>query len=90
MRYSVESLDYAIDTLLPSIAKAKELGAVFNRPELIDMVARQAFVQKVHEDRRHFNKSMCYHVVWEAARELDENGFMLFGEKSIKQVIGIE
>lgn len=90
MNYSMESLDLAINTLLPDIAVAREQGLLTNKPDLIKMVAWKAFIEKVHEDRRDFNKSVCYHVVWEAAQDLEKDGFMTFGTRELKDEIIIK
>ncbi len=87
MNYTMASLDLAIDLLLPKIAIAKKAGIDFDRPGLIKMVAMQHFVDKDYEDRRDFNKSMCYHVVTEAAICLHKVGWIEFGDRVLENEI---
>jgi hypothetical protein len=90
MKYTMESLDYALETVMPNIALAKKAGVDFNRPVLIKMAAYDFFLNKEYEDRREFSRSMCYHVIWEAAQDLEEDGFFLFGGRNLKQELGVE
>lgn len=83
MEYSVRSLDMALDTLLPKIAKAKEAGIDFDRPTLIRMVAQKYFI--LSGDRLDLNHQACYCVVRQAAEDLDQQGWMSFGQREIDQ-----
>jgi hypothetical protein len=80
MRYNMESLDLALDTILPNLATAKKAGVQFDRPTLIRNASHKFFLDKEYEDRRDFNRNMCYHVIWEAAKDLDKLGYFEFGQ----------
>lgn len=87
MKYNHESLDYAIDYILPAIKNAKEAGIHFNRPELVKMVAWEAFVTDAIGGQMRYEKSLCYRIVWEAACDIEELGRFNFGDKDIKEQI---
>ena len=85
MKYSMKSLDYALDYLLPEIKTAKNLGITFNRPTLIDMVAKKYFSEQFNEDRRDYKESMCYFVCHEACADLLRDGCFNFGTMDLEE-----
>lgn len=89
MKYSMKSLDFAIDTLLPNIKAAKELGASFNRPNLLAMVAENRFWRSHTE--RDFNPSykerMCEFVVAEALKDIHTIGWMVPGDMELEGIV---
>jgi hypothetical protein len=82
MRYNKESLDLALDTLLPEIKSAKDNGCKFTRPELLKMVAMDYFIKDENIKVSFFN-STCYHVCQEALRDLNIIGNFEFGSDDI-------
>lgn len=89
MKYSMNSLDFAIDTLLPNIESAKELGATFNRTSLLAMVAEDRF-WKSHTEQD-FNPSykerMCEFVVAEALKDIHIIGWMVPGDMELEETL---
>jgi hypothetical protein len=81
MKYNMASLDLALDTVLPKIALAKRAGIDFDRPCLIKNAAYKCFVDNSHKLDTHL--SMCYHVIRQAAKDLDDHGYFQFGELEI-------
>jgi hypothetical protein len=98
MKYSVNSLDLALDYLLPSIRKAKEVGVSFDRPSLCKMAAQLQFVKIVLKDeikdeysfRKAYQTSLCEYVVAEALQDLNTAGYFIFGEKDLSQDVNLE
>jgi hypothetical protein len=84
MKYNMKSLDLALDTVLPNLAIAKRAGVDFDRPSLVKVAAYEFFLNKEYEDSRDFNKQMCYHVIWEAAQDLEKDGYFQFGHVTLK------
>ena len=82
MHYNKESLDLALDTLLPEIKRAKDKGCKFTRPELLKMVAVDYFLKDENIKVPFFN-SICYHVCQEALRDLNIIGNFEFGSVNI-------
>ena len=81
MKFTVKSLDHAINFLLPNIKKAKENGINFNRPQLIQSIAMDYFVHSL--DRNwdpSYDERIAYHIVQCAAKDLSEYGYFEFGE----------
>lgn len=80
MKYNSDSLDKAIDLILPNIAKAKSEGVVFNRPSLLDTVAKEFFINSL--DREWcpcYNEKLAYFICQEASYDLSLKGVMDFG-----------
>jgi hypothetical protein len=80
MKYNMVSLDLALDYILPNLATAKKAGIQFDRPILIRNASHKFFLSKIHESLRDSNIRICYHVIWEAAKDLDDHGLFLFGD----------
>jgi hypothetical protein len=79
------SLDLALDTILPNLATAKKAGVQFDRPTLIRNASHRFFLDKEYDDRRDYFRGVCYHVIWEAAKDLDVHGHFQFGEIQLAQ-----
>jgi hypothetical protein len=89
MKYSMKSLDFAIDTLAPNIKTAKEAGIRLNRPESLQLIARDLFVIKVL-DRDYdpsYKEMLCTYVVAEALRDLQTIGWFEFGTKELENEV---
>lgn len=89
MKYSIKSLDFAIDTLLPDIKVAKQLGAIFNRPSLLTMVAEDRFWKSQTDDNFNpsFKERMCELVVAEALRDIHTIGWMVPGDMELEETL---
>ncbi|AKO61104.1 hypothetical protein AXI76_gp203 [Pseudoalteromonas phage H101] len=80
MKYNSDSLDKAIDLILPNIAKAKSEGIVFNRPSLLDMVAKEFFIKSLDSSwNPSYDERVAYFICQEASYDLSLKGMMDFG-----------
>lgn len=80
MKYDSGSLDKAIDLILPKIAKAKGEGVVFNRPSLLDMVAKEFFIKSLDKSwNPSYDERVAYFICQEAIYDLSLKGVMDFG-----------
>lgn len=86
MKYSSESLDLAIETILPYVKKAKDAGAPIesSRPELLKNVAVEYFFPTLPSTQ---DKTLCFAVARQAIRELGEKGVIEFGTKELSDEI---
>lgn len=89
MKYSMKSLDFAIDTLAPKIKAAKEAGIKFNRPECLELIACELFMTQVldREYSPSFKEMMCTFVIAEALRDLHTIGWFEFGERDLENEV---
>jgi hypothetical protein len=79
MKYSSESLDFAIEYILPHVKQAKQAGAPIQqaRPQLMKDVAVEYFTRHIPFNQEEL---FCFSVVREAMRELSKKGELTFGE----------
>lgn len=84
MGYTLKEFDWAIDLLLPDIKKAKELGQVFNRTDLIRMVAWKEFVGLYNLSSTGANSKIwinypeAKHILQQASWDLEDFGSFKF------------
>lgn len=84
MKYSMKSLDTAIDMLLPKIRQAKDNGIDFNRPSLLKMVAEDFFVKSIDREwNPTYEERVAYFVCQDAYRDLKDKGYFEFGSMEI-------
>ncbi len=91
MKYTKDSLEAAINYLLPTIAETKSKGANFNLPDLCKMAACDGFVNLILKQneqgdfnfKQHYNTSLCQYVVADALHSLNTFGEFKFGERNI-------
>ena len=80
MDYNRDTLDRAILFLLPKISDAMDMGVNFNRPSLIDMVAKDYFSKSFNTEYVICQKEMiAYEVVAQALNDLENDGYFTFG-----------
>jgi hypothetical protein len=86
MKYSITSLDLAIETILPHVKKAKDAGALLQRArtDLMKDVAVEYFTSTTPFDQE---KMMCLGVVRTAMKELSKEGQIEFGDKELSEEI---
>lgn len=91
MKYSKNSLDLALEVLLPNVPTISRLGSPhIDRPAKIKMVAWNHFVRQVRDGvtaSRDYDVNLCLYVVQQAAFELEKIGFMTFGNRELKDEI---
>ena len=81
--YTIEELDWAIDHLLPTVAKAKDQGVKFSRPDLLKQVAWNEMVLEYSENREDFQSKypkypQARYIVGLAASDLHKYGYFKF------------
>ena len=81
MKYTLNTLDAAIDHLLPKIKKAKTLGATFNRLPLLRMVAEDFFVESLQDINHSYEKRVAHMISAEALKDLCEAGCLRGGDR---------
>ena len=87
MSYTLKEFDWAIDLLLPEIAKAKALGQVFNRTDLIKMVAWKEFVGLYKLSATGVNSEIwinypeAKHILQQASWDLEDFGSFKFKDE---------
>lgn len=89
MKYSMKSLDFAIDVMSPKTKAAKEAGVKFNRPECLQLIARDLFVVK-ELDKEYdpsYKERICTYVIAEALRDLTTVGWFEFGERDLESEV---
>lgn len=84
MKWNKETLDAAIDHLLPTIKIAKEFGQEFNRDLLIKQIAENYFLVSFAEVPSVIkgNDLIAYTVISSALRDLYEEGVFNYGSES--------
>lgn len=89
MDFNSESLDMALEFLLPDIydLMRREISVTkdFNRPKLISIVAERFFSE--YDDRSHhtYRHYISYKVVRAAKKDLNTLGYFDYGEEDIKE-----
>lgn len=82
MKYTRETLELAIDFLMPKVREAKKKGIDFNLQQLLSMVAEDYFVNLLDSN---WSPSHDYRVAificQEALKDLKTVGYMTFGEQ---------
>ena len=85
MKYTMKTLDSALDFLLPKITEAKRQGVSFPRTDLIRMVAEDFFVDSLDSEEQldySYGKRVAHHICAEALHDLrSTEGCFVFGEK---------
>ena len=83
MQFTMEAVDKALDTLLPTMAKIRyEREINVNRPDLLKIAAYNFFLRGAKAELS-FDETLCYYVVREAALELEKHGFFTWGTTNI-------
>ena len=80
MKYTLNTLDAALDYLLPKIKKAKILGATFDRPTLLRMVDEDFFVESLQDINHSYEKRVAHMITAEALKDLGEAGCLVGGD----------
>lgn len=85
MKWNKETLDNAINHLLPDVKKAKESGNVFNRVKLMTMIAEDQFIKTntAKQKKIEHNESLAVLIVAEAMSELFKDGEISFGNETL-------
>lgn len=81
MKYTAQTLDNAIDYILPDIAKAKSMGVKFSRPDLLNNVAKYFFIKSF--DREYdpsYSERIAIYICQEAMIDLNTDGYFTYGE----------
>jgi len=80
MKYNRYTLDGAISFLLPKISDAMDRGVNFDRPSLIDMVAKDYFAKSFNPEYVICQKErIAYEIVAQAFNDLEKDGYFTFG-----------
>ena len=79
-KYTIEELDWAISHLLPWLPTLEERGIVIGRPELIKMIAWDAFLGKysphnANTSEKYPKYPRAMYLVQMAAHDLSEHGY---------------
>ena len=84
MKWNKETLDAAIDHLLPTIKIAKEFGQEFNRVRLMTQIAENYFIISLSEEREVIKDTdlMAYTIISKALKELYADGQFNYGSES--------